>query len=232
MAKRTIPKSNSEGGSVAEQLEPVAVATADTGAPSGDTKSQGGDTEPQGGAEQIAGFATVSPFDIGAGVGDSGAKRRGRPPGIKNRAETKTSSNLTADIEGLLISLNLGVAALLDCKEFSEIPDEKSKAVADNIKELAAIYNKTMNPKTAAWSKLGVSIASAYGPVLYVLWNRKPQGPPVLVQGPPAGRLVEERAIPKGNGAVRTPETIDQAIKRAKSPSEMWDEKPGLDWAY
>lgn len=199
---------------------------------SGDSKPEGGDSKFEGAPSRIAGFEAVSPIDIDASGG--GAKRRGRPPGGKNRpTETKKTSDLTADLESLILSFNLGIAALLDAPEFEEIDAEKNKAVANGIRGLAALYSKTLNPKTVAWANFGMALASAYGPPIYFTMKRAPVRPPA-----PAGlAVVPPKAALKPNGrppgpdlgaAMRNAEQlVNQAAKEQMSPSQLWDEPGG-----
>jgi len=182
----------------------------------GDSKPESGASQSEGATNRIAGFDAVSPFDVSAS-GSSGARKRGRPPGARNivKPEEKTPTNLKADIEGLLVSLNLGVAAMLDVKELADIPDEKTAAIAESIRKLAALYNKTMNPKAAAWSQLGVSVASAYGPIVYAVWLRGDTKPPKPI---PAPTVINSPAKP--NGAPARPSKPLSEM----SPSELWSE--------
>lgn len=198
----------------------------------------GGNTEPQGGASEpertasptrIAGFESVSPVDVG--TGDSGAgKRKGRPPGIKNRTtETKKTSDLVADLESLILSFNLGIAALLVAPEFEAIDEEKNKAVANSIRGLAALYSKSLNPKTVAWANFGMAVASAYGPPVYMVYKRaevapKPISGPVVVAPRPR---TNGQAVPDLGASIRNAESlVNEAARQQMSPSQLWAE-PG-----
>lgn len=197
----------------------------------GDPELKGGTPEPERTAGRIAGFETVSPID--ANASDSGAKRRGRPPGGKNRtAETKKTADLTADLESLILSFNLGIAALLDAPEFEAIDEEKNKAVANGIRGLAALYSKTLNPKTVAWANFGMALASAYGPPVYFTMKRVPVGPPKQV-GPvevPKKQPKPNGAAPDLGAAMRNAEAVaNQAAREQMSPSQLWNEPGGTE---
>jgi hypothetical protein len=230
MVKKPIPINTGANGSVGSETisEPIG------GASVGSTEPQGGTSEPQGTPDRIAGFSTVSPIDAIDGVDSSGAKRRGRPPGAKNRTgptETKKTTDLTADLEGLILSFNLGIAAFLAAPEFESIDKEKNKAVADSIRNLAALYSRTLNPKTVAWMNFIMAAGSAYGPPIYFASKRgasarlQHPGPPVAVQDRP-------KAAPKQNAAAPDLQTASQealrlaneAARQNMSPSQLWSE--------
>lgn len=187
----------------------------------GDSKPEDRITEPQGTTERIAGFASVSPFDIidggtdaNANVGSNQPRRRGRPPGSRNRtaAAEKETPNLIQDFESLLLSVHFMGAKILSIPEM-EIDEEESKKLSKAIKNVAKHYAVNIDPKKLAWAELVAAAGGIYVPRFIAASKRQPKQP-----GP---QLVKE--APKSNAP--GPQPINSPMK-ARTPSEMWNEPP------
>jgi hypothetical protein len=186
------------------------------GGEAGAIQPEDGATEPQG---RIEGSDFTNPLSLDT---PSGNRKRGRPPGARNKPATETaetSQNIESDLAGLIASTNLLLAGLLDVKEFADIPQEKNKRFADALKKLGVVYGKTLSPKAAAWSNVITCGASSYGPIAYAIWiSRTPKEKP-------AAELSEPQ---KTNGALRPPlsNPSKEKAKIAEVPSQVWGQAP------
>ena len=187
-----------------------------------DIKSETGTSKPQGTTERIAGFDSVSPFDIIDGGTDtrtdnsgSQPRRRGRPPGSRNRtaAETKASSNLIADFESLLLSVHFMGAKILSIPEM-EIDEEESKKLSDAIKNVAKHYAVNIDPKKLAWAQLFAVAGGTYIPRFIAASKREPKtsGPQLVKEQPKSGAQPINAAKP--------------APIKFEVPSQLWNEAP------
>jgi hypothetical protein len=132
-------------------------------------------------------------------------RRRGRPPGSVSRKTEKISGTLIPDLERLLFSANLMLAAICKTPEL-EIDKQEAQLVAEAVKELAKHYPVGMDPKKIAWANLIAALGTVYGPRVMVIWQ-KPGKPRAVVQEIPRGDT--ERAAKS------------QAVNRERKISEM-----------
>lgn len=172
--------------------------------------------EPKRNAPTIAGFETANPADIIDGGSGDGTprKRRGRPPGSRNRtyaAEEKTPSNLIANLESILLSIHFMGAALLKTPEL-ELSEVEAKKLSDALKNVAKHYTVNLDPKKLALVELSTTMVGVYGPRAIAIYKRgtpRPARSPVVEMTP-------KDAQPKTNAAPRT----------AQAPSELWNGEP------
>jgi hypothetical protein len=187
----------------------------------GDSKPTDRITEPERTTERIAGFDSVSPFDIidnGPERTDSSSsgqpRRRGRPPGSRNRntAQEKATPNLIADFESLLLSVHFMGAKILSIPEM-EIDAEESKKLSDAIKNVAKHYAVNIDPKKLAWAQLAAAAGGIYVPRFIAASKRQPKQPgPVLV--------------PKSDAKPGAQPINAPPKPKLEVPSQMWDESP------
>lgn len=155
----------------------------------GNPQSENRDTKPDNPVQQpanIAGIPVIDPIiysdpgndgfrnDGGTTTDSQPRKRRGRPPGSKNGVRTeapKTSSNLVANLESLLISVHIMGAAFLDWEEL-ELDPEEAKRMSDAIKEVGKHYAMEIDPKKLALIELSVVCAGIYGPRVVSAWRK------------------------------------------------------------
>lgn len=188
----------------------------------GDTKPPSGIEEPERTTERVAGFASVSPIDfIDAGTDiptSSGTKRRGRPPGSRNRVtnttEEKTKSNLAANLESLLVGVHFGIAKALAINEI-EITEAEAKRYAESLRELGKYYPQyAVSGKTLAWVDFISTIGGIYVPRVMLISKKDklvPSGGPKLV--PPIATDKTKPAQP-----------AQPAGPKIEVPSQMWSE--------
>jgi len=163
---------------------------------SGNRLSENRTTERTGTAERSpngnvgSSIPTLSPIDIGAGRSagdngaDTGARRRGRPPGSKNRtsaAEEKTSPGSLESIEEILLSIHIGVAIFAGAPELTLTPEE-AKRFSTAFQRVAKFYPTNLNPKMLAWINLAAVIGGIEGPKIMAIYNRttQPRKAPVI----------------------------------------------------
>lgn len=168
------------------------------------------------------GIPTLDPFDIRDAGNDTGSsattgterKRRGRPPGSRNKSATGAQTtpvlqDLKINIEDLLLSVHTMAAAFFHAEEL-ELDTDEAKQGAQHIKELSKLYNHTIDPKTIVWAGFIFWIVTVYGTrgvAIYKRVNAEPKKGPVLV--------------PK-------PQPQPETVKRDGpfTPSELWNEPP------
>lgn len=128
--------------------------------PASDASAAGGDTGP---VETINGFETVDPdtASISGGGGGGTGKRRGRPPGSTNRAQTSRKADI-GGLEQILLSLHFMGAAICECPEL-QLEDKEAKALADAVVKVSAHYDHRISPKTVAWVNLAMIAGGIYG---------------------------------------------------------------------
>lgn len=133
----------------------------------GPDKLEGRKPEPQ----RVAGFELHNPADSeyingGTDRGATTTRRRGRPPGTRNKprdgSPSQTSQNIAENLEHLLLSVHVMAAAFLKCPEF-ELDEQESKKLASSIREVSKFYPITLDPKRLALIELGTMAAMIYG---------------------------------------------------------------------
>lgn len=216
-----------------DELPPVIAGTdstdrlASTGTSQRDREASRDDSETRS-TSTIGGIPFLSPIDIGAGgttprSGDS-PKRRGRPPGSRNRGvETETQSDLVlANIEDLLLSVHFMGAKLMSVPEL-ELSTDEAKKLTRAVKEVAKHYNVSMDPKKVAIFQLLCVAGGIYGPRAIMVYQRaskeKPQASVTPInREPPRAASVSDtppKAPSGANGPIRfSPSQIDMTPLR------------------
>jgi hypothetical protein len=199
--------------------------------------------EPQG---TIAGFPTVSPFNLGdstgatpgptsAGIsginpdGSPAPRRRGRPPGVPNRPKdpnalttSRVAENLIG-LESLLLSVHMMGARMMDIPEL-EIDEAESKRYAEAVKEVAKHYNLAIDPKHMAIWQLGTCMASIYMP-RFQQYNKRKANKPKLVSIDRQQTSSQPQPQPAQNRAEAPVQVATGAVQVA--PSALWPVPPG-----
>jgi hypothetical protein len=202
---------------------------------SGHAESPGRTAEPKGTTERVAGFDTVSPFDItdaGTDAGtdsrssdpDSGSasRRRGRPAGSKNK--TSISQNL-ANLEDILFTIHLSLAQFT----FPEVAldESEAKAQADAYRELAKYYNFYIDPKKMAMIQLVSVLGKHYGTRAVAIYQRlKMEGKEKTSKAVP---ITTQPKAPSTTQAATKPTPIRPPLQQAVNdvaevPSQIWPE--------
>lgn len=216
-------------GIVIDEPEP-----ASGGDSSGDTKPQSGIGEPEARSKRSSGNVDIpiadpigfeqSPSDdtlIGyelPGTDRSGTsgRRRGRPPGSRNRTteagtESKKASINLDGLEALLLSVHTMGAQFSGFKEL-ELSKDEARNLAEAYKNVAKFYDTFISPKQAAITQLVVVCLTIYGARLAVFLReyRKPKAVPPVSQPGPVPVVNVKPAAPKPDGIktnipIRTP---------------------------
>jgi hypothetical protein len=155
-------------------------------APSTDSGSDGDSSGAEsiegrtGEPERIAGYPAIDPIEWPTVGTSAGTKRRGRPPGSKNRASAgtptitpareKAPQNLT-DLDGLILSAHLMCAKVLSIPEL-ELDEKESEKLAASIRNLAKHYTAVFDPKKIAMFELACCAGSIYGPRAIAMYKR------------------------------------------------------------
>jgi hypothetical protein len=149
----------------------------------------------------INGFEVVDPGDAGTGNTDAGnagvTKRRGRPPGSKNRTGstgTKTPKNL-ASIEKMLYSIHLMGSKIVH--PIIALDNDEAKQLSDAIQEVARHYPVGLTEKQLAWANLLMVAGSIYGTrvaAVMISNNKKPAAK--TLQFPSAAQAVTGKPEP------------------------------------
>lgn len=169
-----------------------------------------GNAESKRANARIAGLDTVSPFDIDGGTdngnGGTGSdsfgsgesrKRRGRPPGSKNRsAEEKTAIHL-ANLNELLLTTHFFAAQWFATPELA-LEESEAKKYSDALKEVAKYYNINIDPKKMALIQLAAVMGGIYGPRAIAIYKRHSDKPKPEVVQMPAPKNAQQK---KANGA-------------------------------
>lgn len=163
-----------------DQRTPVTIITDDSDPIIGTERSANIDTgrksEPARDVPKIAGFDVIDPgefIDGGTADGDrstaSAGKRRGRPPGSRNKqsattgnTQEKAPQNIAENLERLLLSTHLMGAAMLKCPEL-ELDVDEAKKLASAIREVSKHYPVVFDPKKMALMELGTVALMVYG---------------------------------------------------------------------
>lgn len=185
----------------------------------GPNQSQGGKPEPQ----RIAGFEIHNPADgeyIDGGT-DRGTttRRRGRPPGTRNKSrdgsQTASPQNIAENLEHLLLSVHTMGAAFLKCPEL-ELDEAEAKKLASSIREVSKHYPVTLDPKRLALIELGTMAAMIYGTRGVAIYKRltatpkpaapKPKQEPTPINKQPASQPAPSK--PPGPGRPLNPSDL------------------------
>lgn len=114
--------------------------------------------------------ATGSP-DGSNGTGEP-KRKRGRPPGSRNRNSAGTGSAKKQakgspvhleGIEKILLSIHVGMAAFLKAPELM-ISQDEAKTLSSAIAEVSEHYPVVADAKTLAWINLTMALGMIYGP--------------------------------------------------------------------
>lgn len=187
----------------------------------GSAKPESRESEPaRDPSERITPFETVSPFDIdgGTGIGDGSPqpKRRGRPPGSRNKSTTEKEApkNLVEGLSDLLLSVHMMGAVFFKCEEI-ELTEEESKRLADKIKKVSTFYPMVFDPKKLAIADLATTLVSIYGPRGVAIYKRasKPieQPKPQLVPPRPQSQQAQVQSTPLPRPKIEVPSQLFEA---------------------
>jgi len=208
-------------------------------ATNGRSESANRDAQSQRPTERVAGFETVSPFDIADAGSDDGSttgdgpsggtgqgtetRRRGRPPGSKNK---ETVSKNLANLEDILFTIHLSLAGLTF--EELQLDPSEAKAQADAYRELAKYYNFYIDPKKMAMINLAALLGKQYGMRAIAIYRRlqseakpKSPAPTPIRKEQPKPNAVPEYATGTGPQPAPQPKRSDTI---AEVPSQVWPE--------
>lgn len=110
----------------------------------------------------------------GIGNGTRTAKRRGRPPGSKNKTEQKADA-ITVDkdaVTAILLSCHAMLAGITKTPELA-IDANEAALLGDGIAKVAILYDVTASPKTVAWCNLAMVTGMVYGTRIMAISARK-----------------------------------------------------------
>jgi len=192
-------------GSVVAGSEPAANAgVASPGEPDGNHLNATGDDQPDrdGSDGNGADRNFVSPdsgSDSGADPGTSPVsatgKRRGRPPGTKNRAST-TDTQTQKDLTKIVVGLHWALSRIVHVPEL-EIDAEEGQKITEASLRLAGLYNVPLPTETVlAWSNFGTALIEVYGPRVGVAMLRKKSHP----APPTPASVATQQPIPAPSG--------------------------------
>jgi hypothetical protein len=213
---RTIGRTVSAGASIPDDTDNGA------GDAGGSEKPSPGNQEFEREDGRIAGFPTVSPFDVTTGgVGDAASgespKRRGRPPGSgRKQREAQVPQNIVRDLESLLLGVFQMGAAFFKVKEL-ELDKSEAERLSASIENFAKHYSVNIDPKKLAAFELTTTGISIFGPRLYVIWKQRPERNP------------EPERVPKQQQKTANVQSMNDTIRRAQAPSELWQEAGNLN---
>lgn len=225
----------SGGGDSRPDTTPIGNGTnsgAVNGAPDSGARNASLFENPSGDTERIAPASGAAP------------RKRGRPPGSRNRAavesgepaaaigsaaetgaENKNGLNgfITFKLDEALISLNLMAATLTKSPELAITKDE-AKQLADNIRDVAKYHQISIDPKKAAYVQLSICVGSIYVPRVVKIWRRKftSNAAPIATGPAPASNS----ASSKPNGAPPPP-TQSKVDLSKTSPSMLFGSESG-----
>jgi len=189
--------------------------------------------EPSGGSqepERVNGFPTINPLDIGAtyggtepGTGDGGTgigKRRGRPPGSRNKPRTEENSGgVIGNIEDMLMGCH-GMLAMWTNTPEMELERSEAKQFSKAIQDVSKFYTQAIDPKKMAWAQLIFIAGGIYG-TRYAAISKRHENEKRNRAMPGTSA----NPAPKMNG--KPPETKPGAP--ATNPSQLWFQGGGLD---
>lgn len=209
----------------------VDIIGVDDDAPIGSDKPADGNPEQRRETERPsgnAGIPTIDPFRVtGNAPNDSnnsgsatGGRKRGRPPGSRNKAGSEkaqvSSDSVKISIDELLISIHEMVAAFCGMEEL-EIDADEAKQGAHHIKKISELYNHTFNPATLVWMGFVMWILTVYGTRGVAIYKRVTSDvpkEPVVVKPKPENK--------PGPVAVPNP--------KITNPSQLWDQAPETEY--
>lgn len=134
----------------------------DTGtAEIGDSDSAGAGTGTEEGI--FTDPATVTGADTGA-ESETGTvrRKRGRPKGSGGKTKAAKVSTSLEGIEGILLSLHMMGAAMLQIPELV-LSEKEAASLTDGIARVASLYDFGASEKTIAWMNLAVIAGGIYG---------------------------------------------------------------------
>lgn len=227
-----------------ERTEPTATIDGldtETGSDTrGSAEPSGGSAQPERPTENLSGFDVYSPADATSTAGTT-PRRRGRPPGSRNRTggeptdigsarsdRAKTPGDIT-DLTKVLLSMHDMLAAV--CKaEYVEITAEQAKKLSAGIKEVGKHYSFNMTAKQAAVIDLVMIVLAIYGPMFVILFKgiTKPKTKDNLRTMPSPAPV---QSAPSATAATPgQPQAQPVAPKKGiTNPSEIWQDTNELD---
>lgn len=142
------PDSGTEGGITAGVLEPERVYS----------------SEPEDDGGNVIPFVEPSSVEGNASGSDTRSKRRGRPRGSRNLTSIKQEKQVSTDLSGILYSLHLMGAAILNVKEL-QLDKEEAKNLGDAVARVNSLYDGLiLSEKQLAWVNLAMVGGTIYGP--------------------------------------------------------------------
>ena len=118
--------------------------------------------------------STAEPVNINTG------RKRGRPPGTRNRPKESTGENL--DLKSLIYSAHLALAAIIDTPEL-EIDESEAKKLQDAILRMQKVYPTLgLSEKQMAWGNLICAASGVYVPRVVAIYKRGQMQPQELKQ--------------------------------------------------
>lgn len=164
----------------------------------------------------VNGIRAIDPSEFIDGGTEREPRRRGRPRRSRLETEAKTPSNLTVDLESILLNLHLtlGVFAeelVLDPKE--------AKQLSDSLKELGKHYTVGMDAKKLAWLQLSITCGGIYGPRGVAAYRRVTSAKPKVDPPKNAPTPIDKATKPAAVAPVRKP-------FNEMTPSELSAEPP------
>jgi hypothetical protein len=178
--------------------------------------------------ESIAGFESFDPTTGTTERGDSSSgtgKRRGRPPGTKNRvplggtSKAEKESNISG-LEGVLVTIHLAAAKMLDTPEL-QLTEAEAHSLAGAVQKVNEQYQTMLNPRALAWLQLAMVAGSIYGTRIYAVRARYlAQGAGGSAPRPapgPAKNVIDIKSTPKPG----------PAPMEARTPADLY----GLDYS-
>lgn len=131
-------------------------------------------------APRPAATVAATGTDASPGTGtDSGTRKRGRPPGSKNKANlsikpqpTRTAPLSVDGVSAILFSIHGMLAGVTRVPEL-KLDDAESKQLASAIAEVAKHYDLTADPKMVAWTNLAMTAGAIYGTRMVAIGMRK-----------------------------------------------------------
>lgn len=197
-------------------------AGGNTSTQNGDSKSEDRIAEPEREPENIvSGVEIIDPIEsefIDGGTGEPGTatnhdgkpKRRGRPPGSRNRPrEEKTPENL-GDLKALLLSVHFMGAKMLSAPEL-ELSEEEAAKLSGAITNVAKYYSMTIDPKKMAIIQLAFCMGGIYGPRIKAMTSKSKNS----TQIPPTKPPEEKRGpvfVPKKDATTSTSNILENWI--------------------
>jgi hypothetical protein len=209
---------------------------------SGDAKPEDRNIGESGKPETIGGIAVVEPFNFSnttefQPVGNestagpipigTGTRRRGRPPGTRNKTTIAESaqkvSQTLENIEGMLQGIHIAVGAMIQYPAF-ELSDKEAKAYADAIKMFSAHYPTIVSSKQVATVNLLATVSGIYIPRLMGAYAAKTSNAPAK-----ANVVEMPKPQPQKPASPNTPPATEPkpaAVGTVTNPSQLWDMPP------